>query len=151
MLVSLLVSQILAAAVASAGVTQDMLSSYSTITPVPANIVAKLDSFRYAKVSGRVLDSYHSPIPNALVSIDMIAGGRVNSAWVTTDATGRFVRDSLLPGLRYVIEASCGGYKKSVSSPIVASADTIRTIELVLEAQTPRLAVEHKPARSPED
>lgn len=151
MLVSLLVSQILVAAVPGTDVAHDTLSSYSTIVPVQINVVAESAGFRYAKVSGRVLDSNRSPVPNALLSIDMIAGGRVNSAWVTTDAAGRFVRDSLLPGMRYVIEARCSGYKKAVSSPIVASADTARIIQLVLEAQTPQLAIEHKRARSPED
>jgi hypothetical protein len=87
-----------------------------------------------------------------LLSIDMmIAGDRVNSAWATTDAAERFVTDSLLPGMRYVIEANCAGYTKSISSPIVAAGDTIRTIELVLEAQTARLTVENGRARSPED
>lgn len=91
------------------------------------------------------------PVANALVPIDVLAGGRVSSAWVTTDETGRFVRDSLLPGLSYVIEARCGAYRKAVSSPIVASADTLRTVELVLQVEPPQRTVADKRARSPED
>ena len=141
MLISLLVPQILAGAVASAGVTHDTLSLHSTIVPGPINEVAESAGFRYAKISGRVLDSNRSPVPNALLSIDMIAGGRVNSAWLTTDATGRFAKDSLLPGMRYVIEVRCAGYRKSVSNPIVASADSLRTVEIVLVAESQSASV----------
>jgi hypothetical protein len=111
-------------------------------------VSAKGVSFRYGKITGRVVSAAQTPVVGALISIDVIAGGRVNSAWGTTDSTGRFVRDSLIPGMRYVIEANCIGYKPTISEPVVASERPL-AVQLVMQAISPNIAsIEHRNVNS---
>jgi hypothetical protein len=140
MLVLPLVAQLLTTALSASSLTRDTVLSHSTIAPIDVVGSAKSVSFRYGKISGRVVNASQAPVAGALISIDVIAGGRVTSAWVTTDANGRFARDSLLPGMRYVIEANCIGYKTTISETVVAAADVALTVELVMPVLSPNIA-----------
>jgi len=135
-----LVAQLLATMFSASNVDRDTIFSYSTIIPVQIDHSVTGLRFHYAKISGRVVDLNQTPIAGAFVSIDILAGGRVSSAWVATDSDGRFEHDSLLPGMRYVFEASRIGYQGAISKPIVASADTALAVEIVLRALSPNMS-----------
>ena len=137
MLVLPLVAQLLATALSTSSAGRDTIFSYSTIIPVQIDHSVEGPRFHYARISGRVVDLNQTPIAGAFVSIDLIAGGRISSAWVATDSDGRFEHDSLLPGMRYVFEANRIGYQGAISKPIVASADTALAVEIVLQDLSP--------------
>jgi len=137
MLVLPLVAQLLATTLSASRIEGDTIFSYSTIIAAQIDHPVARSRFHYAKISGRVVDSNLNPIADAFVSIDILAGGRVSSAWVATDSDGRFEHDSLLPGMRYVFEANRIGYQGAISKTIVSSADTGLAVEIVLQDLSP--------------
>src|SRR2546426_9413990 len=75
----------------------------------------------YGSVSGTVTDAQGAVIPDATVTITSIE--RNNSYTATTNDSGLYVKDRLLPGT-YKVTVEKTGYKKGEIPSVVVNVDT---------------------------
>src|SRR6266550_2089268 len=85
----------------------------------------------YGSISGTVTDAQGALVPDATVTITSIE--RNTSDTVTTNDSGLYVRDRLLPGT-YKVTIEKSGYKKGEVSTVVVNVDTQAKTDVVLEA-----------------
>src|SRR6202158_4303285 len=85
----------------------------------------------YGSISGTVTDSQGALVPDATVTITSIE--RNTSDKVTTNDSGLYVKDRLLPGT-YKVTIEKGGYKRGEISSVVVNVDTQAKTDVVLEA-----------------
>jgi hypothetical protein len=84
----------------------------------------------YGSISGTVTDSQGAVIPDATVTITSV--GRNTSDTVTTNDSGLFVKDRLLPGT-YKVTIEKSGYKKGEIPQVVVNVDTQAKTDVTLE------------------
>jgi outer membrane receptor protein involved in Fe transport len=84
----------------------------------------------YGSIAGTVEDASGAPVPGASVSITSLE--RKTEDTVTTNASGNFAKDRLLPGT-YSVKAELSGFKAKVVSKAVVSVDTQTKIDFRLE------------------
>src|SRR5258705_889905 len=85
----------------------------------------------YGSISGTVTDAQGAVIPDATVTITSTE--RNTSDTATTNNSGLFVKDRLLPGT-YKVTIEKSGYKKGEVSTVVVNVDTQAKTDVVLEA-----------------
>jgi len=81
-------------------------------------------------ISGRVLDAI-SGLPLQGVAVTTIGQSVKNT---TSDSTGRFIVDNLLPG-SYTLHLELTGYQTTLSDPINVEADKLRNVVLAMPRQ----------------
>jgi len=84
----------------------------------------------YGSIAGSVVDSTGAVVPGATVTVT--SSERQTSDTVITNATGKFVKDRLLPG-RYDVKAELTGFKAQVVPRVVVNVDTQTQLSLRLE------------------
>jgi hypothetical protein len=85
----------------------------------------------YGSISGTVTDSQGAVIPDATVTIT--STGRNTSDTATTNDSGLFVKDRLLPGT-YKVTIEKAGYKKGEITSVVVNVDAQAKTDVMLEA-----------------
>ena len=85
----------------------------------------------YGSISGTVTDSQGALVPNATVTITSVE--RNTSDTATTNDSGLYVKDRLLPGT-YKVTIEKNGYKKGEIPSVVVNVDTQAKTDVVLEA-----------------
>jgi hypothetical protein len=85
----------------------------------------------YGSVSGTVTDAQGALVPGATVTITSI--DRNTSDTATTNDSGLYVKDRLLPGT-YKVTVEKSGYKKGEIPAVVVNVDTQAKTDVVLEA-----------------
>src|SRR6266446_2728014 len=84
----------------------------------------------YGSISGTVTDAQGAVVSNATVTITSIE--RNTSDTVTTNDSGLYVKDRLLPGT-YKVAIEKAGYKKGEIPLVVVNVDTQAKTDVVLE------------------
>ncbi len=85
----------------------------------------------YGSISGTVTDAQGAVIPDATVTITSIE--RSTSYTATTNDSGSYVKDRLLPGT-YKVTIEKTGYKQGVLPSVVVNVDTQSKTDVTLEA-----------------
>jgi hypothetical protein len=84
----------------------------------------------YGSIAGIVTDPTGSALPGATVTITSVERKTVDS--VVSQATGRYVKERLLPGL-YEVKAEVSGFKAAVVPTVRVNVDTQAKVDLELE------------------
>ncbi|HJS56974.1 MAG TPA: carboxypeptidase-like regulatory domain-containing protein, partial [Vicinamibacteria bacterium] len=84
----------------------------------------------YGSIAGTVTDSSGAGAPGASLTITSLDRGTVDT--VTSNASGYYVKDRLLPG-RYELKAELRGFKTQVVAPVIVGLDTQTKVDPVLE------------------
>ncbi len=95
------------------------------LMPSPASAQAV-----YGSIAGIVNDASGAPVPGASVTVTSI--DRQTEDTVTTNSSGNYAKDRLLPGT-YSVKASLSGFKAKVVSRVVVSVDTQTKVGFNLE------------------
>ena len=84
----------------------------------------------YGSIAGTVADSSGARAPGATLTITSLDRGTVDT--VTSNASGYYLKDRLLPG-RYELKAELTGFKTQVVAPVVVGVDAQTKVDPVLE------------------
>jgi hypothetical protein len=84
----------------------------------------------YGSIAGNVTDSSGAGVPGATVTITSVE--RQTSTTVTTNESGLYTKERLLPG-KYEIKVEATGFKQSVLPSVDVSVDTSTNIDVSLE------------------
>ena len=84
----------------------------------------------YGSIAGTVADSSGARAPGASVTITSLDRGTVDT--VTSNASGYYLKDRLLPG-RYELKAELRGFKTQVVAPVVVGVDAQTRVDPVLQ------------------
>src|SRR5262245_56335454 len=84
----------------------------------------------YGSISGTVLDNSGGALPGVTVNITSVDRKTVDT--VTTDESGRFLKERLLPG-QYEVKAELTGFKTAVVPNVRVSVDTQTPVTFNLE------------------
>ena len=84
----------------------------------------------YGSIAGTVADSSGARAPGASLTITSLDRGTVDT--VTSNASGYYLKDRLLPG-RYELKAELKGFKTQVVAPVVVGVDAQTKVDPVLE------------------
>ncbi len=84
----------------------------------------------YGSIAGAVDDSSGAAVPGASVTIRNL--DRQTEDTVTTNESGRYAKDRLLPGT-YTVRAELSGFKPKVVSRVVVNVDTQTMVNFALE------------------
>ncbi len=95
------------------------------LLPSPASAQAV-----YGSIAGVVNDASGAPIPGASVTVTSL--GRQTEDTVTTNDSGNYAKDRLLPGT-YSVKASLSGFKAKLVSKVVVNVDTQTRVGFSLE------------------
>ncbi len=95
------------------------------LLPLPARAQAV-----YGSIAGVVDDTSGAPIPGASVTVKSL--DRQTEDTVTTNESGVYTKDRLLPGT-YSVKASLSGFKAKLVSKVVVSIDTQTKVTFSLE------------------
>lgn len=93
------------------------------VTPCTAQAV-------YGSIAGTVSDSNGGTVSGATLTISSLERGTADT--VTSNASGYYLKDRLLPG-RYELKAELTGFKTRVVAPIVVRVDAQTRVDPVLE------------------
>ena len=85
----------------------------------------------YGSISGTVTDSSGAAIPGATVTIKSIERNTVDT--VTSNESGLYVKERLLPGT-YEVKVEFQGFKQKLISSVTVSVDTQTKVDAQLEA-----------------
>jgi outer membrane receptor protein involved in Fe transport len=85
----------------------------------------------YGSIAGTVADSSGAMAPGARLTITSLERGTVDT--VTSNASGYYVKDRLLPG-RYELKTELIGFKTQVVAPVVVGVDAQTKVDPVLQA-----------------
>lgn len=85
----------------------------------------------YGSISGTVADAQGDSVPNASVTITSIE--RQTSTTVTTNESGLYSKERLLPGT-YTVKVEAPGFKQAVLASVVVNVDTSTNLDVALEA-----------------
>jgi hypothetical protein len=100
-----------------------LLASVSFSLPARAQAV-------YGSISGTVTDSNGAVVADATVTITSVE--RKTSDTVTTNSSGTYSKERLLPGL-YEIKVEKSGFKAAVSNSVTVSIDTQTNADITLQ------------------
>ncbi len=84
----------------------------------------------YGSISGTIVDNSGGTLPGVTVTITSVERKTVDS--VTTDESGRFVKERMIPGL-YEVKAELTGFKTAVVQNVRVSVDTQTPVNFTLE------------------
>src|SRR5690242_6857025 len=85
----------------------------------------------YGSISGTVTDPSGAVVPGATVTITDV--DRKTTETVTTNESGLYVKERLLPG-RYEVKVEAQGFKQKLVSSVVVNVDAQTKVDLSLEA-----------------
>jgi outer membrane receptor protein involved in Fe transport len=83
----------------------------------------------YGSIAGTVADSSGARVPGASLTVTSLERGTVDT--VTSNASGYYLKDRLLPG-RYEVKAELRGFKTQVVAPVVVGVDAQTKVDPVL-------------------
>ena len=84
----------------------------------------------YGSIAGTVTDSSGARAPGARLTITSLERGTIDT--VTSNASGYYIKDRLLPG-RYDLKAELKGFKTQVVAPVVVGVDAQTKVDPVLQ------------------
>ena len=84
----------------------------------------------YGSIAGTVLDSSGAVVPGATVTVTSVARKTVGT--VTSNASGYYAKDRLLPGI-YEVKSELTGFKAKVVSSVSVNVDTQTRVDFRLE------------------
>ncbi|HEX8183427.1 MAG TPA: carboxypeptidase regulatory-like domain-containing protein, partial [Blastocatellia bacterium] len=85
----------------------------------------------YGSISGTVTDPSGAVVPGATVTITSV--GRQTSDIVTTNESGLYVKERLIPG-NYEVKVEAQGFKQKLISSVVVNVDAQTKVDAALEA-----------------